>query len=30
VSAEDLAKEQAIGFLKNRPKEKPFAMTVAL
>jgi hypothetical protein len=30
VAADDLAKEHAIEFLKVRPKEKPFAMTVAL
>jgi hypothetical protein len=30
VTADDLAKEDAIKFLKDRPKEKPFAMTVAL
>ena len=30
IAADDLAKRDALEFLRGRPKEKPFAMTVAL
>jgi len=30
VAADDLARDDAIEFLQTRPKDKPFAMTVAL